>query len=130
MALLGTYLALHASDNGYTYLAFRYINGTIKTVKSQGLKLEVAENGKLNVIHSEGTETLNLADLTSMNFSSDPNSVEGLEKDIDESVSVYTPTGCFIGNFKSSSEAISIINESGVYVFKSKSKISKILLTK
>ena len=116
--LLALCLSMTAYATTYNYLVFTNQSGTITAFKVNNLTLEV--NGTdLQVTNDEGTVTLILSELASMQFSVDQTvtSVENV-LNADAPVQVYSVTGASIGTYCSMVEAAKGLN-AGTYVISS-----------
>ena len=103
----------HAST--YNYLIFTNQAGTTTAFKVNNLTLKVS-GSDLQVTNNEGTVTLVLTDLASMQFSVDKTitSVENV-LDANAPVEVYSLTGASLGTYGSMVEAAKSLN-AGSYV--------------
>ena len=102
----------------YNYLVFTNQAGTTTAFKVNNLTLEV--NGTdLQVTNDEGTVTLILSELASMQFSVDK-TVTGVENILhaDAPVQVHSATGVFMGTYNSMIDAAKCLNM-GTYVISS-----------
>lgn len=110
---LGFAMMAHAST--YNYLVFTNQAGTTTAFKVNNLTLKVS-GSDLQVTNNEGTVTLVLTDLASMQFSVDKNitSVENV-LDANAPVEVYSLTGASLGTYGSMVEAAKSLN-AGSYV--------------
>ena len=116
--LLALCLSITAYATTYNYLVFTNQAGTTTAFKVNNLTLEV--NGTdLQVTNDEGTVTLILSELASMQFSVDQTvtSVENV-LNADAPVQVYSVTGASIGTYCSMVEAAKGLN-AGTYVISS-----------
>ena len=110
---LGFAMMAHAST--YNYLVFTNQAGTTTAFKVNNLTLKVS-GSDLQVTNNEGTVTLVLTDLASMQFSVDKTitSVENV-LDANAPVEVYSLTGASLGTYGSMVEAAKSLN-AGSYV--------------
>ena len=110
---LGFTMMAHADT--YNYLIFTNQAGTTTAFKVNNLTLEV--NGTdLQVTNDEGTVTLILSELASMQFSVDK-TVTGVENILhaDAPVQVHSVTGVLMGTYNSMIDAAKYLN-TGTYV--------------
>ena len=110
---LGFTMMAHADT--YNYLIFTNQAGTTTAFKVNNLTLEV--NGTdLQVTNDEGTVTLILSELVSMQFSVDK-TVTGVENILhaDAPVQVHSVTGVLMGTYNSMIDAAKYLN-TGTYV--------------
>ena len=113
---LGFTMMAHADT--YNYLIFTNQAGTTTAFKVNNLTLEV--NGTdLQVTNDEGTVTLILSELVSMQFSVDK-TVTGVENILhaDAPVQVHSVTGVLMGTYNSMIDAAKCLNM-GTYVISS-----------
>ena len=116
--LLALCLSMTAYATTYNYLVFTNQAGTTTAFKVNNLTLEV--NGTdLQVTNDEGTVTLILSELASMQFSVDK-TVTGVENILhaDAQVQVHSVTGVFMGTYNSMIDAAKCLNM-GTYVISS-----------
>ena len=116
--LLALCLSMTAYATTYNYLVFTNQAGTTTDFKVNNLTLEV-DGTDLQVTNDEGTVTLILSELASMQFSVDK-TVTGVENilNADAPVQVYSVTGASIGTYCSMVEAAKGLN-AGTYVISS-----------
>ena len=116
--LLAVCTAMMAYASTYNYLVFTNQAGTTTAFKVNNLTLEV-DGTDLQVTNDEGTVTLILTELASMQFSVDQTvtSVENV-LNADAPVQVYSVTGASIGTYCSMVEAAKGLN-AGTYVISS-----------
>ena len=113
---LGFAMIAHAST--YNYLVFTNQAGSTTAFSVSNLTMEV--NGTdLQVTNDEGTVTLILSELASMQFSVDK-TVTGVENILhaDAPVQVHCVTGVFMGTYNSMIDAAKCLNM-GTYVISS-----------
>lgn len=113
---LGFAMMAHAST--YDYLVFTNQAGTTTAFKVNNLTLEV-DGTDLQVTNDEGTVTLILSELASMQFSVDK-TITGVENILhaDAPVQVYSVTGVLLGTYNSMIDAAKCLNM-GTYVISS-----------
>ena len=113
--LLALCLSMTAYATTYNYLVFTNQAGTTTAFKVNNLTLEV-DGTDLQVTNDEGTVTLILSELASMQFSVDK-TVTGVENILhaDAPVQVYSITGILFGTYRSMVEAAKCLNV-GTYV--------------
>ena len=113
---LGFTMMAHADT--YNYLIFTNQAGTTTAFKVNNLTLEV-DGTDLQVTNDEGTVTLILSELASMQFSVDK-TVTGVENILhaDAPVQVHSVTGVFMGTYNSMIDAAKCLNM-GTYVISS-----------
>lgn len=116
-------VALNAAE--YPYMVIRQTDGSVVVVKSDGLRFSVS-NGVMTISHADGELTLALADLASMQFSTDSAGAESLVVGFGLPVDVYNMSGTYFGRYDSVSEAIADIHINGVYLFKTDKGTAKI----
>ncbi len=116
-----------ATDYDYPYLMLQTADGSQQALSVESLQLTFA-NGQLVAVNESGTQTFVLTDLSKMFFSA--TATAGLSKTTaseSEEVEVTTVAGISLGRFASASEARKALKH-GLYVFKSKSKIQKVIV--
>ena len=116
--LLALSLGLMAHASTYNYLVFTNQAGTTTAFKVNNLTLEV-DGTDLQVTNDEGTVSMVLTELASMQFSKDK-TVTGV-KDIlhaDAPVQVHSVSGVFMGTYNSMIDAAKCLNM-GTYVISS-----------
>lgn len=114
-------VASNAAD--YSYIAIQKTDGTSIVVKSDGLRFYV-KDGTLTIAHENDEQTLNLAELTSMRFATESSGVESIDSDI--AVEAYSISGTHVGSYDNFNEALTRINASGIYLFKTEKGTAKI----
>lgn len=116
--LLALCLSMTAYATTYNYLVFTNQAGTTTAFKVNNLTLEV-DGTDLQVTNEEGTVTLILSELASMQFSVDK-TVTGVENILhaDAPVQVHSVTGVFMGTYNSMIDAAKCLNM-GTYVISS-----------
>ncbi len=109
----------------FTYLVFQTENGTTTSVDVNDLTITI--NGtSLVVTNGSGTQTFTLSELSKMYFS-DTAGISDITNDEAEEVEIYTPSGMSMGKFDNLLSAQNQL-EKGVYIVKSNSKTSKIIV--
>lgn len=115
----------------YPYLMFQTADGSTTAVTASDLTITFSD-GKLIATNAEGTQTLNLTNLSKMYFSAtgDANAIEDVKADgqlnmSQEPVEVFTLTGISIGKYDTLQQAKSSLSQ-GIYVVKSASRTLKI----
>jgi hypothetical protein len=129
LLLLMLFIALSASADNFSYLAFKSSDGTVQTVSVASLTLTFS-NGVVTATNSEGSKTFTLADLSMMYFSVDQegtNSIESVFRNVEGQVTVYSLTGVKMGSYASIAEARGAL-KSGIYVVSAGGKSYKMNL--
>ena len=120
-----------AADYTYKYLVFTGSDGTETRVSTDGLTLNVEEDGTLVAKNTAGTTTLTLASLMKMKFSSDDTTtpVEQAVNSVtkDGIVEVYDLSGIYKGTFSSMSAMKNSLGR-GIYVIKQNGKNTKMIV--
>lgn len=120
-------LTTHAAE--YSWLVIHQTSGADTYMKANGTRFSVAD-GKLMVVHTDGTSSFNLTDLSYMAFTNEPAGVESVLSENGGEVDVYSDNGLYIGHFNSVDAARASLTDSGVYVFKNRKGTAKIMITK
>lgn len=119
-----------ADDFTYKYLVMTDSDGKHTSVATSGLTLTI-DNGNLVLVNEEGTTSLSLASLATMEFSeekiSDTTTAIGSLPAISTAVEVYNLQGVSQGTFDSISQARSTLPK-GIYIVKQNGQTRKITL--
>lgn len=116
-------VGLGAMAYDYPYLNFKTVSGTEKSISVEDLNITISD-GKLLVTNAGGSETFELTQLESMQFSEYMSSAEVAIAD-DAEVEVYSLLGVSYGKF-SNIESVKSSLEPGIYLVKSGVKTIKI----
>ena len=113
--LLAVCLAMMAHANTYQYLVFTNTEGTNTAFSVKDLTLKV-EGSDLQVTNADGTVSILLTAMKSMQFSEDSiiSAVENV-LNADAAVQVYSVSGSLLGSYGSLMEAAQTLN-AGAYV--------------
>lgn len=122
-------VSLLAGATDYPYLAIHQKNGDVSTLDADGLTISVVDNQLVFNINGQ-TSSYALADLVSMNFTTEMSAVNGTALAGDGEVTVYTASGVMTGKYESAASARAAITAPGVYVFKSNGETTKVVITK
>ncbi len=109
----------------YTYLVFQTSNGTATAIDVNDLTITVS-GSSLVVTNSNGSQTFALSDLSKMYFS-ETAGISDISTDKDQAIEVFTPSGLSLGKFDNLLSAQNQL-EKGVYIVKSNSKTSKVII--
>lgn len=115
--------ALGAMAYDFPYLNFKTVSGAEKSMSVENLNITISE-GKLLVTNASGSETFDLTQLESMQFSEYMSSAEVTIAG-DAEVEVYSLLGVSCGKF-ANIEAVKSSLEPGIYLVKSGVKTIKI----
>ena len=120
-------LAVCANAGTYKYLEFTSTSGTKTAFNVTNLTLTVS-GSYLQVTNEDGTVSLTLLDLESMQFST-TNTATALENilNADEAIQVSTVTGISLGKYPSLMEACQSLN-AGVYVISNGTQSQSIVI--
>lgn len=127
--LLSLFLALasmmYADDYTYPYLVFTNSQGSQTAIAVDGLEITISD-GNLLATNAEGTTTLSLADLASMQFTETADMSTGIDE-LDTAelpVTVYSLSGIEVGTFDNLKMAQQRLQQ-GVYIAKQNGKTAK-----
>lgn len=123
-AAMSTPLLAGAVEN--SWLNFRMTDNTVLAVASDNLSINYID-GTLHLTSPTVDQTIPVADITSMQFSSDTSGIGNLEHGEDFSALEYfDPSGQRVGLFSSTEEAKAVL-PSGLYIVKSGKKSHKVI---
>lgn len=124
LLLLTSALAGNAYD--FPYLVFQHADGTTTTVKTTSLVITFSD-GKLTATNENGSQTLTLSDLLSMQFSERADATGIRENSVikEEGIEVFTLGGRLLGKYDNAEQAKASLRP-GLYLMKSNNKTSKI----
>jgi len=109
----------------FSYLVFQTETGATTSVDVNDLTITI-NGSSLVVTNGSGTQTFTLSELSKMYFS-DTAGISDITNDEAEEVEIYTPSGMSMGKFDNLLSAQNQL-EKGVYIVKSNSKTSKIVV--
>ena len=115
---------IKASSYAYPYLTIVMTDNTSKTFSVESLTMTPV-NGTLRITNAEGSETLNVTELSKMYFSEDvPNAIRTASADAEQSatITLCTITGIVIGNYSSINAAHDAMQPGTMYIVKKGNK--------
>ena len=118
---------IKASSYAYPYLTIVMTDNTSKTFSVEGLTMTPV-NGTLSIANADGSETLDITELSKMYFSEDsPNAVGSVSSDDNQDgrVTLYTVSGILVGEYGSVNAAHDAMQSGTVYIMKKGSKTVK-----
>lgn len=118
---------IKASSYAYPYLNIVMTDNTSKTFSVESLTMTPV-NGTLRITNAEGSETLNVTELSKMYFSEDvPNAIGTASADAEQSatITLCTITGIVIGNYSSINAAHDAMQPGTMYIVKKGNKTVK-----
>ena len=121
--------SLLAGATDYPYLAIHQKNGDVSTLNADGLTISVVNNELVFNINGH-TSSYALADLVSMNFTTEMSAVDAVALAGEGEVTVYTASGVMTGKYESAASARAALTAPGVYVLKSDGTTTKVVITK
>lgn len=116
---------MYADDYTYPYLVFTNSQGQQTAIAVDGLEIKISD-GNLLATNAEGTTTLSLADLASMQFTETADTSTGIDE-LDTAelpVTVYSLSGIEVGTFDNLKMAQQRLQQ-GVYIVKQNGKTAK-----